>query len=296
MGDSRCAASTRARSAPRPIEDRGDGGEWSSHPEIVQLREDATAEIQLVLRPHAHTAVVAWSLPTATRCLASGWKPSRSLLLDCLRRPVGATLRQRSAGRFAISLPRSIDTIHLSVMAPGHPLTQIVTRLGDMGDVVLGIGGGIARPRPARQSRRSPRGPTRRNRFPHSSARTASSSPWPCSRAGQPSTANLETGRHRGDRPPRRSRPLRGLLDFARRMDVPLGDGAGCSSGELEAHGTLRLRRSAPSTRRTAGERRPPATPHHAERPCGEPPTPPSALRPRPSCGRGGGGPPAPWP
>jgi len=226
------------------VEDRGDGGEWSSQPEIVQLREDATAEIQLVLRPHA---------TLQGRVVAADGNPLPGVWLETqpftaaglFDAPSARPYASDSAGRFAISLPRSIDTIHLSVMAPGHPLTQIVTRLGDMGDVVLGSAAGslvldlpgkladihwtdTSQPLPALIGPHGIKLPVALL------ARWAAvnGDPW------KPDDTAVTV-------------PLVAPGHYAVCWMSPGGwmlrsaTGAGCSSGELEAHGTLRLSISA---------------------------------------------------
>lgn len=47
-----------------------------------------------------------------------------------------------AAGRFEVSLPRTIQTVDLAVMAPGHPLTQGRVALEDLGDLQLGSAAG----------------------------------------------------------------------------------------------------------------------------------------------------------
>lgn len=56
--------------------------------------------------------------------------------------PSARPLSTDTAGRFEVSLPRSIQLVHVAVLAPGHPLTTFTARLEDVGDVTLAASSG----------------------------------------------------------------------------------------------------------------------------------------------------------
>lgn len=120
---------------------RGEGEEVSSAPANVELREGDAAEVRLVLRPHARLR---------GRLVAAGGNPVPNAWVEALPFDAAgvfdaAFAQPRStdaAGRFDLSLPRSTAAVHLTALAPGHPLTQWEVELGDVGDLVLGSAAG----------------------------------------------------------------------------------------------------------------------------------------------------------
>lgn len=122
------------------LEEEG-GRVWSSRPEVARLVEEETVEVRLVLRPHRSLTgrVVAPDGNPIPRAWIEISPYDGSGLLDA---PAAQPLATDAVGRFDISLPTSIETIHLTVMAPGHPLTQVAGPLGDLGDLALDAGAG----------------------------------------------------------------------------------------------------------------------------------------------------------
>lgn len=114
---------------------------WSSRPEFAQLFEDEEAEVRLVLRPHAwlRGRVVAADGNPVPRATLEAIPFDAAGLLDA---PEARPFATDAAGRFEISFPRSIEAIHLLVMAPGHPLTVMEVPLADLGDLPLPPAGG----------------------------------------------------------------------------------------------------------------------------------------------------------
>ena len=114
---------------------------WSSQQQVARLEEGETAEVRLVLRAHEELRgrIVAADGNPVPRAWIEVSPFDAAGLLDV---PAAQPFSSDATGRFAISLPASIETVHLTVMSPGYPLTQRVVPLGDLGDLILPSGAG----------------------------------------------------------------------------------------------------------------------------------------------------------
>lgn len=117
------------------------GEEASSQPVTARLQEGEVARVRLVLR--AHGRLRGRIVGADGDALPGVWLEAQpfggSGVLDA---PSARPRATDPAGRFDLSFPRSTAIVHLSVLAPGRPLTQAVVELGDVGDLVVGRSSG----------------------------------------------------------------------------------------------------------------------------------------------------------